>query len=60
MKFYFTDYYELDEETINTMVDRLKNGWDFEALFDDYVGSDPQAYLIYDEVKAYIEKILKS
>ena len=60
MRFYFTDYYELDEGTINKMVDRLKNGWDFEALFDDYVGSDPQAYLIYDEVKAYIEKILKS
>ena len=48
MRFYFTDYYELDEETINKMVDGLKDG------------CDPQAYLIYDQVKAYIEKILKS
>ena len=59
MRFYFTDYYELEEETINKIVDGLKDGCDFEALFEDYVGCDPQAYLIYDQVKAYIEKILK-
>ena len=60
MKFYFTDYYELDEETINKIIDGLKDGCDFYVLFEDYVGCDPQAYLIYDQVKAYIEKILKS
>ena len=60
MRFYFTDYYELEEETINKIVDGLKDGCDFEALLQDYVGCDPQAYLIYDQVKEYIEKILKS
>ena len=58
MRFYFTDYYELDEETINTIVDELKDGCDFEILFQDYVGCDPQAYLIYDQVKEYIKTLL--
>lgn len=58
MKFYFTDCYELDEETINKIVDGLKDGCDFEALFQDYVGCDPQAYLIYKQVEEYIKTLL--
>ena len=60
MKFYYTDYYELEEDTINKMVDGLKNGIEFEALFEDYVGTYPQDYLIYDQVKEYVENLLKS
>ena len=60
MKFYFTDYYELDDEQIDEILDGLRRGIDFEALFEDYVGCNPQAYLIYDQVKKYIESLLKS
>lgn len=60
MKFYYTDYYELEEDTINKMLEGLKDGIEFEALFEDYVGTYPQDYLIYDQVKEYLESLLKS
>lgn len=60
MKFYYTDYYELEEDTINKMIKGLKDGIEFEILFQDYVGCDHQAYLVYDRVKEYIESLLKS
>ena len=59
MKFYFTDYYELDDEQIDEILDGLRQGIDFEALFEDFVGSHPQHYLIYDQVKEFIERLLK-
>ena len=58
MRFYFTDYYELDNETINKIVDYLRNGWEFEGLFEEFVGTGPQAYLVYDQVKTYIKTLL--
>ena len=59
MKFYFTDYYELDDEQIDEILDGLRQGIDFEALFEDFVGSYPQHYLIYDQVKEFIERLLR-
>ena len=58
MKFYFTDYYELDEETINKILNYLRNGWEFEGLFEEFVGTGPQAYLVYDQVERYIKNLL--
>ena len=60
MKFYYTDYYELEEDTINKMIEELKDGIEFDILFEDYVGCDHQAHLVYDQVKEYIESLLKS
>lgn len=60
MKFYYTDYYELDEDTINKILEGLKDGVEFEDLFQDFVGVYPQDYLIYDQVKEYMENLLKS
>lgn len=59
MKFYFTDYYELDDEQIDKILDGLRQGIDFEALFEDFVGCYPQHYLIYDQVKEFMERLLR-
>lgn len=58
MKFYFTDYYELEEKEINEILNGLRDGIEFEALFGDFVNLDMPGYLIYDQVKAYIETLL--
>ena len=58
MKFYFTNYYELEEKEINEILNYLRNGWEFEGLFEEFVGTGPQAYLVYDQVEKYIKTLL--
>ena len=58
MRFYFTNYYELEEEEVNEILDYLRKGCEFEGLFEDFVGTGPQAYLVYDQVKTYIKTLL--
>ena len=54
MKFYFTDYYKLEEEEINEILDYLRKGYGFESVFVEFIGTGPQAYLVYDQVETYI------
>ena len=58
MKFYFTNYYELEEEEINEILNGLRNGCEFENLFGEFIGTGPQAYLVYDQVEKYIKTLL--
>ena len=58
MKFYFTDYYKLEEEEINEILDYLRKGYRFEVLFEEFIGTGPQAYLVYDQVEKYIKTLL--
>ena len=58
MKFYFTDYYKLEEEDINEMLDYLRKGYRFESVFEEFIGVGPQAYLVYDQVEKYIKTLL--
>ena len=58
MKFYFTDYYKLEEEEINEMLDYLRKGYRFESVFEEFIGVGPQAYLVYDQVEKYIKTFL--
>ena len=58
MKFYFTDYYKLEEEEINEILDYLRKGYRFESVFEEFIGVGPQAYLVYDQVEKYIKTLL--
>lgn len=58
MRFYFTNYYELEEKEINEILDYLRKGWEFKGLFEEFVGTGPQAYLVYDQVETYIKNLL--
>ena len=59
MKFYFTDYYELDDEEIDEFLNGLRQGIDFEILFQEFIGTHPQHYLIYEQVKEFMERLLR-
>ena len=58
MNFYFTDYYKLEEEEVNEILDYLRKGYRFESVFEEFIGTGPRAYLVYDQVKEYIETLL--
>ena len=57
MKFYYKDYFELNDKEIAAFAEGLKQGVDFEILFQEYIGCNPQCYLVYDQVKVFFEKI---
>lgn len=59
MKFYYQDYFELTDKEIAEFAEGLKQGIDFEVLFEEYIGCDSRRYLVYDQVKEFFEKYLQ-
>lgn len=59
MKFYYQDYFELSDKEITEFAEGLKQGIDFENLFEEYIGCDSQRYLVYNQVKDFFEKYLQ-
>lgn len=57
MKFYYQDYFELSDKEIAEFAEGLKQGIDFEVLFEEYIGCDSERYLVYDQVKEFFNQI---